>query len=57
MSLTDLSSVLWRLRELLELLLFKLEEEQLLLLPGGPAGLPTPPARWSWSSTRSGRRS
>jgi hypothetical protein len=30
-SLTDLSSVLWRSRELLELLLFKLEEEQLLL--------------------------
>ncbi|GGQ42183.1 hypothetical protein GCM10010166_07550 [Couchioplanes caeruleus subsp. azureus] len=30
-SLTDLSSVLWRARELLELLLFKLEEEQLLL--------------------------
>lgn len=31
MSLTDLSSVLWRSRELLELLLFKLEEEQLIL--------------------------
>src|SRR4051794_6621516 len=30
-NLTDLSSVLWRARELLELLLFKLEEEQLLL--------------------------
>jgi hypothetical protein len=30
-SLTDLSSVLWRSRELLELLLFKLEEEQLIL--------------------------
>jgi flagellar FlgN protein len=34
MSFTDLSSVLWRLRELLELLLFKLEEEQLLLASG-----------------------
>ncbi len=34
MSLTDLSSVMWRLRELLELLLFKLEEEQLLLASG-----------------------
>jgi hypothetical protein len=34
MSLTDLSSVLWRLRELLELLLFKLEEEQVLLASG-----------------------
>ena len=34
MSLTDLSSVLWRSRELLELLLFKLEEEQLLLAAG-----------------------
>jgi hypothetical protein len=33
-SLTDLSSVLWRLRELLELLLFKLEEEQVLLASG-----------------------
>jgi flagellar biosynthesis/type III secretory pathway chaperone len=32
--LTDLSSVFWRLRELLELLLFKLEEEQLLLASG-----------------------
>lgn len=30
-SLTDLASVLWRSRELLEMLLFKLEEEQLLL--------------------------
>jgi flagellar FlgN protein len=30
-SLTDLSSVLWRARELLEMLRFKLEEEQLLL--------------------------
>ena len=34
MSLSDLSSILWRLRELLELLLFKLEEEQLLLASG-----------------------
>jgi hypothetical protein len=33
-SLTDLSSVLWRSRELLELLLFKLEEEQLVLASG-----------------------
>jgi FlgN protein len=31
MGLADLSSVLWRERELLELLLFKLEEEQLVL--------------------------
>jgi flagellar FlgN protein len=34
MSLTELSADLWRLRELLELLLFKLEEEQLLLASG-----------------------
>jgi hypothetical protein len=34
MGLTDLSSILWRERELLELLLFKLEEEQLLLAGG-----------------------
>jgi hypothetical protein len=32
--MTALSSVLWRMRELLELLLFKLEEEQLLLTAG-----------------------
>lgn len=31
MGLADLSSILWRERELLELLLFKLEEEQLVL--------------------------
>jgi hypothetical protein len=34
MSLAEVSSVLWRLRELLELLHFKLEEEQLLLANG-----------------------
>lgn len=44
MSLTDLSSVLWRSRELLELLLFKLEEEQLLLTAGR--------SRWLAHATR-----
>src|ERR1700761_4339994 len=44
MSLTDLSSVLWRARELLELLLFKLEEEQLLLAAGR--------SRWLAHATR-----
>ena len=44
MSLTDLSSVLWRSRELLELLLFKLEEEQLLLAAGR--------SRWLGHATR-----
>lgn len=44
MSLTDLSSVLWRSRELLELLLFKLEEEQLLLAAGR--------SRWLTHATR-----
>jgi hypothetical protein len=39
-SLTDLSSVLWRSRELLELLLFKLEEEQLILAAGRNRWLP-----------------
>jgi hypothetical protein len=34
MSLTEVSSILWRERELLDLLLFKLEEEQLLLAAG-----------------------
>lgn len=34
MSANDLSTLLWRERELLELLLFKLEEEQLLLTAG-----------------------
>jgi hypothetical protein len=32
--LADLSSILWREREMLELLLFKLEEEQLVLASG-----------------------
>jgi hypothetical protein len=34
MGLAELSDVLWRERELLEVLLFKLEEEQLLLVSG-----------------------
>ena len=34
MSLRDVSTTLWRERQLLELLLFKLEEEQLLLAAG-----------------------
>jgi hypothetical protein len=34
MSLSDVSNILWRERQLLELLLFKLEEEQLVLLNG-----------------------
>lgn len=44
MSLTELSSVLWRSRELLELLLFKLEEEQVLLAAGR--------SRWLAHATR-----
>ena len=44
MSLTEVSSILWRERELLELLLFKLEEEQLLLAAGR--------ARWLGHATR-----
>jgi hypothetical protein len=44
MSLTELSSILWRERELLELLLFKLEEEQLLLAGGR--------TRWLGHATR-----
>src|SRR5438270_4509660 len=34
MSLVELSSILWRERDMLELLLFKLEEEQLVLTAG-----------------------
>jgi hypothetical protein len=34
MGLADLASMLWRERELLELLVFKLEEEQLVLAAG-----------------------
>ncbi len=34
MSLTEVSSILWRERELLDLLLFKLEEERLLVAAG-----------------------
>ena len=44
MSLTEVSSILWRERELLELLVFKLEEEQLLLAAGR--------ARWLTNATR-----
>ena len=44
MSLTEVSSILWRERELLELLLFKLEEEQLLLAAGR--------TRWLGHATR-----
>ncbi|WP_344169255.1 flagellar export chaperone FlgN [Pilimelia columellifera] len=44
MSLTELSSVLFRTRELMELLLFKLEEEQLLLAAGR--------SRWLAHATR-----
>jgi len=44
LSLTELSSVLFRTRELMELLLFKLEEEQLLLTAGR--------SRWLAHATR-----
>lgn len=40
MGLADLSSVLWRVRETLDLLLFKLEEEQLVLAAGRSRWLP-----------------
>ncbi len=44
MGLTEVSNILWRERELLELLTFKLEEEQLLLAAGR--------ARWLARATR-----
>lgn len=44
MALADVSTVLWRERELLELLLFKLEEEQLVLASGR--------SRWLAHATR-----
>jgi hypothetical protein len=44
MGLADLSSILWREREMLELLLFKLEEEQLVLATGR--------SRWLARATR-----
>lgn len=44
MSLTEVSNILWRERQLLELLLFKLEEEQLLLAAGR--------SRWLAHATR-----
>ncbi len=53
MSVNDLSAVLWRERELLELLTFKLEEEQLILAAGRSAGSRTTAARSSRSSTGS----
>jgi hypothetical protein len=40
MSLADLSSTLWRVREMMDLLLFKLEEEQLVLAAGKTRWLP-----------------
>ncbi len=40
MGLAELSNVLWREREVLELLLFKLEEEQLVLASGRTRWLP-----------------
>src|SRR4051794_7733680 len=40
MSANELSTLLWRERELLELLIFKLEEEQLLLCAGRSKWLP-----------------
>jgi hypothetical protein len=40
MSLNEFSGVLWRERQLLELLLFKLEEEQLILTSGKTQWLP-----------------
>jgi hypothetical protein len=40
LSANDLSNLLWRERELLELLVFKLEEEQLLLTAGKSRWLP-----------------
>jgi hypothetical protein len=44
MSLSDVSNILWKERHLLELLLFKLEEEQLLLAAGR--------TRWLAQATR-----
>ena len=37
MSLSEVSNILWRERQLLELLVFKLEEEQLVLAVGPDA--------------------
>jgi len=44
MAASELSAQLWKERELLELLLFKLEEEQLLLIAGK--------SRWISHATR-----
>src|SRR5436853_6844589 len=44
MALSDVSNILWRERQLLELLVFKLEEEQLVLAAGR--------ARWLSHATR-----
>jgi transposase len=40
MALSDVSNILWRERQLLELLVFKLEEEQLVLAAGRSRWLP-----------------
>src|SRR5438094_9023277 len=44
MALSEVSNILWRERQLLELLVFKLEEEQLVLAAGR--------ARWLGHATR-----
>src|SRR5215472_15123898 len=44
MALSDVSNILWRERQLLELLVFKLEEEQLVLAAGR--------SRWLSHATR-----
>src|SRR5258708_34701819 len=44
MALSDVSNILWRERQLLELLVFKLEEEQLVLAAGR--------SRWLGDATR-----
>jgi len=48
MALSDVSNILWRERQLLELLVFKLEEEQLVLAAGR--------SRWLAYATREGRK-
>ena len=54
MGLNEVSNILWQERQLLELLLFKLEEEQLVLASGRARWLErTPPVRSSSCSRRS----
>ena len=54
MGLSEVSNILWRQRQLLELLLFKLEEEQLVLTAGRTRWI-TATTGWAFAQTSGGK--